>query len=121
MKNGEWADKSPYEKGKIEKEVNKFNDLVKIKINTSSYSPYGIYQYDKFFDMYDRLNNNIEWIYNFQTERQDIINNQIKYLKNIDTKCLDYTSEKVHLKLQFKHTDDLIKHFDLKIDLKKHD
>ena len=58
MKNGEWADKSPHEKGKIEKEVNKFNDLVKTKINTSSYPSYGIYQYDILVDMYDRLNNN---------------------------------------------------------------
>ena len=115
MKSDEWADKSPYDKDKIEKEVNKFNELVKININTSSYSSFGLYQYDKLVDMYDRLNNNIEWIYNFQTERKGIIDKQIKYLKNIETKCVDYTSEKVHLKLQFKHTDDLIKHFNLKI------
>ena len=51
MKTDEWAEKSAYEKDKIEKEVDKFNDLVKLKMNTSSYSSYGIYQYDKLVDM----------------------------------------------------------------------
>ena len=37
MKTDKWADKSSYEKDKIENEVDKFNELVKININTSSY------------------------------------------------------------------------------------
>ena len=84
MKTDEWADKSSYEKDKVKKEVDKFNDLVKLKMNTSPYTSYGIYQYDKLVDMYDSLDNSIEWIYNFQTERKDIINKQIKYLRNGD-------------------------------------
>ena len=113
MRTDEWKDKSPYEKSKAEKEVDKFNDLVKINVSNSPYPSYGIYQYYILVDIYNILNNNIEWVYNFITERKSIIDKQSRYLKNRDVICAGYTSEKVHLKLQFKHTGDLIKHFDL--------
>ena len=113
MKTEEWEDKTSYEKSKMEKEVEKFNDLVKININTSSYSSYGLYQYDILVDVYDRLNNNVDWIHNFITERKDIVDKQSRYFKNNIMMCKDHTSEKINLNLQFKHTDDLMKQFDL--------
>jgi hypothetical protein len=117
MKTNEWKTKSSYEKSKIEEEIKKFNDLVKININSGSYKSYGLFQYDTLCIIYESINNDIKWIDDFLKKRQQIIKTQIRYFtdNSITERSKDFTSEKVNTKLLFNRTNELLKQYDLSI------